>query len=171
MLLSPQFTSPLISCISLHQEDTEDEISVNSNEYTLEETFYTHTPIGVNWEMDSDEPRVQEMKMKPISYAGYKIMFDNLDKTIKLQTKSLHFIHSYAMKDRIDLYKLSDEMPTEVNIWGIIPNEVDYLSLKSDFTKLISSMIVEHNHFLALIYEGLPLQHIPHKFSKEMSNK
>ena len=73
------------------------------------------------------------------------------------------------MKDRIDFSQFSDEMSIEVNIWDIIPNELDYLSL-SDCPLLISRMIVEHIPFLAQIM-GLPLQHIPHTSQKKCLKK
>jgi len=67
------------------------------------------------------------MEVKPLSIcACYKIVFDNLDKTIKprfmrakYQTKSLHLVHSFAMKNRIDFSEFSDEMPTKVNTLDI----------------------------------------------------
>lgn len=41
--------------------------------------------------------------------AGYKVVFDNIDKNVQprhervdSKTKSLHYVHGYAKKDRID---------------------------------------------------------------------
>ena len=57
--------------------------------------------------------------------AGYKLVFDNLDKNVKPrhmrtdnQTKSLHFVQSYATIDRVDFSRYSNEAPTEVNAFG-----------------------------------------------------
>ena len=51
--------------------------------------------------------------------AGYKQVFDNLDKNVKPkhmrtdnQTKSLHFVQSYATRDRVDFSRYSNEAPT-----------------------------------------------------------
>ena len=149
--------------------------SGKSEHSSISPTVFLDAGTPVNMEMNSDEPRVQEMEVKPLSLcAGYKIVFDNLDKTIKprfmgadYQAK-LHFVHSYATKNRIDFSKFSDEIPTEVNIWDIIPNEVDYPSLKWFCYRMI---VEQHIPFLGSDYERLPLQHTPHKFSKEMSKK
>ena len=57
---------------------------------------------------------------------GYKIVIDNIDKNVKprnmrvdAQTKSLHYVQMYSVKDRIDFGKLSD-IPLQVrNVWTI----------------------------------------------------
>ena len=47
---------------------------------------------------------------------GYKIVFDNIDKNVaprfmrnEHQTRSLHYVHSNAVKDRLDFSNLSSE--------------------------------------------------------------
>ena len=52
------------------------------------------------------------------SWNGFKIVGDNIDKNIKpsfqrheIKGKSLHYFHSYAVKDRVDLSSLSDTTP------------------------------------------------------------
>ena len=124
-----------------------------------------------------DDSELQKIEMNSLN-SGYKIVFDNIDKNVKPrfvrsdhQTHSLHFVHSYAVKDRIEFSQFSSKTPTAVNIFDIIPDEHDYKSLKSDFAVLISRMIVEYMPFFSTDYKGIPLQHIPHKYSKQMSIK
>lgn len=110
--------------------------------------------------------------------AGYKIVFDNIDKNVKPrymrsehQTRSLHYVQSYAVKDRVDFSSISSEMRTEVNVFHVIPDDNDYEALKSDFKVLVSRLIVKHMPFFSIDYRGIPPTHIPHKYSKQMSSK
>ena len=52
---------------------------------------------------------------------GYKMVFGNIDMNVKprpmtsdKQTRSLHNVQSYAVKDRVNYDNLSNELPTEV---------------------------------------------------------
>ena len=66
--------------------------------------------------------------------AGYKIVFDNLDKTVKprymrsdAQAQSLHYVQGFAMKDRIDYSCFSEKLDNgEVNLYSVLPNSEDY---------------------------------------------
>ena len=82
---------------------------------------------------------------------GVKIVFDNIDKTIKprhmtlnSQTTSLHYVQAMAVKDRIDYSFLSDKIDPkrECNLYDILPDADDYDSLKKRFITHISRMIV-----------------------------
>ncbi len=115
------------------------------------------------------EPSDEAVEMRE---EGYKIVFDNVEKNVKprymrsdCQTRSLHCVHGYGVKDRIDFSEYSDVAPQEVNAFDVIPTEEDYKSLKSDFSVLVSQAIVEFLPFFSAI------SHIPHRYSKEMSAK
>ena len=59
--------------------------------------------------------------------AGYKIVFDNIDKNVKprhvnRQTRSLHYVHAYAVKDHIDFSAVSNELRGEVNVLDVLPD-------------------------------------------------
>ena len=113
--------------------------------------------------------------------AGYKLIFDNIDKNIKprymrsdSQTRSLHYVQAYALKDRINYAQLcsgATVTPTEINVYDILPNGDDYKSLKGHFSTLVSRMIVEYLPFFADDFKDLTPRHISHKYSKEMSMK
>ena len=110
--------------------------------------------------------------------AGYELVFDNIDKNIKprymrshSQTLPLHYVQIYGIKDRIDYSTFSSQKHTETNVYSILPSLNDYELMKSDFTVLISRII--HNN-LAIFgddFKKLVVQHIPHKYSKEMCMK
>ncbi len=111
--------------------------------------------------------------------AGYKLIFDNIDKNIKprymrseSQTRSLHYIQSYALKDRIDYARrCSGVTPTEFNVYDILPTGDDYKSLKNHFSTHVSRIMVEYLPFFSNDFKNLTPKHIPHKYLKEMSMK
>ena len=111
---------------------------------------------------------------------GYKLVFDNIDKTVKprhmridSQTKSLHYVQAYAVKDRIDYSCEASERnrDSEVNLYDILPSAHDYQKLKNNFAVHVSRVITSHLDFFKEDFKGLSQQHIQHKYSKEMSKK
>ena len=73
---------------------------------------------------------------------GFKIVGDNIDKNIRPsfqrinhQTVSLHYFHSCAVSDRINLSSLSDVAPSEVllNPASFLPNAMDLDAVKKEF--------------------------------------
>ena len=124
---------------------------------------------------DQSDPTSQQ----PLSLnAGYKLVFDNIDKHVKprymrsdSQAVSLHYVHVYGVKDRIDYSSLSSQKPTELNLYDILPSAEDYDSLKKDFTTLISRMLHTHLPFFGDDFKNLAEKHIPHQYSAEMCLK
>ncbi len=110
--------------------------------------------------------------------AGYKLVFDNLDKTIKprymrsdSQTISLHCVQVYGVRDRIDYSSFSTERPTEVTLFDILPSCDDLNLLKEDFTILITRIIHANLPYFGDDFKKLVTKHIPHKYSAIMSKK
>ena len=112
---------------------------------------------------------------------GFKIVGDNLDKTIKPrdmrsnhQSQSLHYFNLYAVRDRIDYRPFSCESsiidPTEVDLSVFVPSAADMDSLLTNITILVSRILCEYFPTLSE-YSSSVTQHIPHKYSKEMSTK
>ena len=63
---------------------------------------------------------------------GHKMVFDNIDMNVKprhmtsdRQTRSLHYVQSYALKDRVNYDNLSNELPTEVCVFDVLPTNED----------------------------------------------
>ncbi len=68
---------------------------------------------------------------------GYKLVFNNIDKTIKprymrqdVRSVMLHYVQAYAVKDRIDFSSIGHEQRKEANIYKLIPESDDYRLLK-----------------------------------------
>lgn len=78
---------------------------------------------------------------------GFKVVGDNIDKNIRRSyqcidrtTRSLHYFHMFAVKDRVDFSHLSNSRPThvEVDIQVLLPSAKDFAAIKNDFEILIS---------------------------------
>lgn len=119
------------------------------------------------------------------TWRGYKIVGDNLDKDVKprykridKQTNSLHFFHYYAVRDRVNLQGISDypnphlytpisELPLE----DLLPSSLDHEALSSNFSILVSRILVEELPYFRETFEDVVNHHIPHCYSSEMSQK
>lgn len=120
-----------------------------------------------------------EVIQPPLSLnAGYKLVFDNIDKTVKprfmrldSQTVSLHYVQMYAVKDRVDYSTEPCQKAAEVNLYDVLPSCDDYDSLKRNFSVLISQMIVTYLPFFGRDFKDVVQRHIPHKHSAEMCKK
>ena len=138
---------------------------------------------------DTDELSSPEKLKQPASQSntatytearrGYKIVVDNIDKNVKprnmqidAQTKSLHYVQTYSVKNRIDFGKLSDVRPTgEQSLYDLLPTTKDYEKLKESFAVHVARVMVEHIPFFTKDFSGLVQRHIPHQYSCEMSLK
>ena len=111
----------------------------------------------------------------------YKLVIDNIDKTVKprdmrsnVQTKSLHYVQMYSVKNRIDFSALS-QVPRSLNIddslYSILPSEEEYKALKQNFAILVARTIHEHIPFVGKDFKGLIPMNIPHQYADRMSAK
>ena len=85
-------------------------------------------------------------------WVGFKIVGDNIDKTVcpghqtlDRQVQSLHYFHSFAIKDRISFSDLSDAKP-DVNLAALplktfLLSEDDLEKLKQNYTVLVSRVL------------------------------
>ena len=105
---APEADSVEYECVS-SKEDFEEEEAVLEHLNTSIPT--THTAIHPQWQ-------------------GYKIVGDNINKNVHSSfqremctTHSLHYFHSYAVLDRIDLSGVSDEPALKpININDLLPS-------------------------------------------------
>ena len=116
-------------------------------------------------------------------WCGFKICGDNIDKTVHCrnmrvdkQTQSLHYFHSYAVKDRVDSSKLSDNHPRlapsiEDVVSKVLPTEEDDEIIHDNFAVLVARMLCTHMTFFQTSYADVVDWHIEHEFSHEMSCK
>lgn len=113
---------------------------------------------------------------------GHKFVIDNIDKnvsprnmTMESQTRSLHYVQIYSVKDKIDyygLFKRPFSPSTDLMcLYDILPSPEDYTSIKENFKIIVARLIVEHLPFFSSDFKGLVPRHTPHRFSTEMSVK
>ena len=78
---------------------------------------------------------------------GYKIVGDNIDKNVKpslqraeIKAQSLHYFHSYAVKDRVPVGGLSDNSPVAVvpDVTKFLPSLEEIELIKEDMHALLS---------------------------------
>ena len=78
---------------------------------------------------------------------GYKILGDNIDKNIRVsfqridhQTKSVHYFHTFAVKDQIDFSTLSESSPHDikVNLTTLLPGSMDLATLLNKLQVIVS---------------------------------
>ncbi len=115
------------------------------------------------------------------SYPHYIIVGDNIDKNVSPrdmrvdhQTNSLHYFHSYAVHDRIDMSGYSNEIP-DIDVESLpfttfLPSLNDCKKLRDNYIILASRVLVRHLAFLAPLKGCVP-QHIEHAHLKELTNK
>lgn len=115
------------------------------------------------------------------SYPHYLLVGDNLDKNISPrdmrvgnQVKSLHYFHSYAVHDRIDVSDLSDDQPKNdiqsLPVTTFVPSADDCTTLRSNYIVLVARVIVDKLPYFSSLHKCV-VQHIPHRYSKAMEQK
>ncbi len=109
---------------------------------------------------------------------GLKIVIDNIDKTVRprdqridAQSKSLHYVQAYAVKDRIEYSKFSNKPPPPGSIYDLLPCASDYQALKDNFAILVARVLVKHIPYFSQDFKGLVPSQIPHQFSSEMAKE
>ncbi len=106
-----------------------------------------------------------------------RIVGDNIDKNVKprdvrmdSQTVSLHYYHSYALRDRIDLSSFDDSSSSpdisEIDFSKFLPSSQDHDAV----SHLITRILCKDMPFFAKYGKGLE-KHIRHEYSNEMSRK
>ena len=107
---------------------------------------------------------------------GFKLVGDNLDKTIKPRdmSQSLHYFNIYAVLDRVDFRSLSCDTSiidvAKVDTNNLLPSAADMEAMITNFSVLISRLLVNHIPALCEFSASVPA-HIDHKYSREMSAK
>ena len=145
-----------------------------------EEMEYGREQI-VGQEFVASKVTVEEMERE---VPTFKLCGNNIDKSVKRRymrcdkgNHSLHYFHSYAALDRIDLSGLSDEilpgcLPDPQKIASaLLPSVLDDTILKQNFSVLISRILARHFSFFTFTFDDAVRWHTKHKFSNEMSKK
>ena len=116
-------------------------------------------------------------------WCGFKICGDNIDKTVyrrylrcDQQNISIHYFHSFALKDRVNFSNMSDSFPTNQPglsdvLSKLLPNKDDDTQIHNEFAILLSWMLCTHIKFFKDTFADVIDWHIPQKFTAEMSKK
>lgn len=88
------------------------------------------------------------------------------------QSRSLHYFHTYALRDRVDLSSFSIEakVPDTIQLDNLLPSSQDEEAIQKNFAILTARVLMKHMPFFAKFGKGLD-RHIRHEFSEEMSRK
>ena len=150
--------------------------------YGADECTLSGSEKSVSDQPSSDTVSASEDERYPtIGWCGFRIVGDNIDKTVRPrdmrhnhQTTSLHYFHSYAVRDRVDVSDLSTEVPLvtskdmDLNIF--LPSPEDCQTLETNFCTLMMRILVKHIPGISHL-SSMVLQHIPHPYSVAMSKK
>lgn len=105
--------------------------------------FYPNVSPASQSSSASDPAQQKDASM----WFGYKFVGDNIDKNVKpslqcheLQGQSLHHFHGYAVWDRVDLSRLSNErpLPSTPDPCMFIPSPSDLSALRYELGILVS---------------------------------
>lgn len=130
---------------------------------------------------DKDKTYDKDNSILAISVSSFKLVGDNVDKSSKPRhetseshTQSLHYFHSYAVKDRCDIEGLDDSVSLpvveDVDVTKLLPTNEDLKCLQKNINILIARTVMKHCTFFQEKIQSLE-HHIPHPFSKQMSQK
>ena len=111
----------------------------------------------------------------------FKLVVDNIDKNTTprymrcdKQTSSLHYFHVYAVSDRVDVSQSSNQISmidsNSIDFNALLPSVEDVNNLKANLGILVSRVLVKHIKKLQSYASGT-VDHILHKYSKQMSQK
>lgn len=119
---------------------------------------------------------LQNIKQK---WTGFKVVIDNIDmnlrprhQTFERQTKSIHYVNSYAVRDRVDLSCCTavTSRNTVVSIDSLLPNDTDRKKIMNNFVILAGRILIESIPAFKEIPD-LVTKHTLHQHSEEMNSR
>ena len=169
----------LYSSHALQAED-EDLHTSSSPETSSEDTHTSSSGTSETSSVDLDFLGPEEPT--PAGFLPtFKIVGDNIDKEVRPrdmrsdhQTKSLHYFHAYALRDRLNLDNCDDcasaPDPSSIDLRKLLPAKDDDTEMHKNMGILMARILKKHVPYFATVGEGLE-RHINHRFSEEMSRK
>ena len=131
--------------------DEADERESEPNEGDEELGMIDNEELSGNFSVTIDDTdtdlEAAENDVLQLQSTGYKIVGDNIDKNIRAsfqridhQTKSVHYFHIFAAKDRINLSNLSESVPHDikVNLTTLLPGSTDLATLLNELQVIVS---------------------------------
>ena len=115
------------------------------------------------------------------SLTTFKIVGDNIDKDVKprnmrsdYQTRSLHYFHAYAVRDRLNLDDCDDSGSTpdlsSIDLELLLPSKDNETQIRNSMGILIARVLKKHIPYFEKYGKGVE-RHITHRFYREMSQK
>lgn len=112
---------------------------------------------------------------------GRKITIDNFDyyqevhyMTEEHQNIDKHYLSMMATENRVAGHNLSNDPPLngihEMDNGKCVPSQADHRQQRSNYLILVERLLVKNIPYLEFLADVVT-QHIPHKYSKEMSQK
>ena len=129
--------------------------------------------------LSSSNHEADDSAIKAVKLDTYKMVGDNLDKNVKPrdmrvgnQVRSYHFFHTYAVKDRIDLSNVREEIkvPEVVDLKTLLPSSNDKKEILANYGFLFSRTLRENMPYFKKLCKGMKC-HITHEYSSEMAQK
>ena len=169
----------------VNEPDNESMISTDSSQPSPSSpehsTTSQHSSESVESEMDVDAFLGPEYHPCTPRLLTYRIVGDNIDKNIKPrnmtsdhQTRSLHYFHAYAVRDRIDLSSFSTDLPVpdlqQIDFDSLLPSRDDVDVLHANLAVLVGCILRKHMPFFDKYASGLG-RHIMHEYTDHMSTK
>ena len=181
-------TNRLEESVVVISQSQDDNTSISSPELSpaLSLCHYssnTHTSESPSDSESSSRQEVPHVMQTTAKIKTFKLVGDNIDKNVKPhdmrhdnQTKSLHYFHTYALRDRIDLSRyddipcLPDMSLVKSQLSNVLPNNEDVRILCGNFCHLVARVLKKYMPFFSSLGASLE-EHIVHKFQNEMSQK
>ena len=116
---------------------------------------------------------------------GFTIIGDNIDKNVRPRymrstihrVRSLHYFHSYAVFDRVNVshlsqLKISSCLPSPAMIAkSLLPSNLNDAAMKQNIAIHISRVLTEFLPFFKASFSDVVKKHIQHKYYPQMSKK
>ena len=116
----------------------------------------------------------------------YQLCGDNPDKNVKQRhirigdsgTKSLHYFHSFAVRDRIDFSDMAERPILTMQadqkhiVLFLLPSSKDDIDMRKNNICVLMSIVLFNNvDFFKTSLDGVINWHIEHQYYEEMSQK
>ena len=149
---------------------------------TIKSTHASHAKCSSSSCIESILKAHRELEdLKKVSHPGFIIAFDNIDiqlqrksMTLDAQNRNFHWVNHKMVSNRVSGCLLPSNGPKaellEIPNLKFFPSIEDHQQQRMNYATLVSRMLVQHFD----VFEPLKnacVQHIPHKHTKEMSQK
>lgn len=160
------------------ESSSEEQLSKDSSP-TLIASSPTPVPSDVTFRATSSSVNIDDFlgpETRPQSpvLKTYKLVGDNIDKNVQPrimrsdhQSRSLHYFHTYAVRDRVDLSSFSDQSQipdiASIQLVNFLPTGSDERAIQRNFATLVARTLKKYMPFFSKFGQGLE-RHILHEY-------